>query len=102
MFFFFSTLLFIVSSQSNVLFEQVRLKKNDGWEEEWPKTAALGCSENKPAGTQRLEDVPIWPYFVRGISNHSRTKIARIRFLTYFGYAMSGKYLASGNVEKFP
>ena len=55
-----------------------------------------------PTGTQRPEDVPLWSYFGRAILDHNRTKIGRIRFLTYFGFATSGMHLASGNIEKFP
>ena len=45
-----------------------------------------------PAGTQRPEDVPLWPYFGRDVPDHNRTKIGRIRFLTYFSSAMSEKF----------
>ena len=55
-----------------------------------------------PAGTQRPEDVPLWPYFGQDVPDHNRTKIGHIRFLTYFGSAMSDMHLASGNIEKFP
>ena len=55
-----------------------------------------------PAGTQRLDDVPLWSYFGRDVPVHNRTKIERIRFLTYFGFAMSGMHLGSRNIEKFP
>ena len=54
-----------------------------------------------PAGTQRPEDVPSWSYFGRDVPDHNTTKIARIRFLTYFGSAMCDIHLASGNIEKF-
>ena len=40
-----------------------------------------------PAGTQRHEDVPLWFYFARDVPDYNRTKIERIRFLTYFGFA---------------
>ena len=52
-----------------------------------------------PSGTQRPEDVPLWSYFGRDVLDHNRTKIGCIRFLTYFGSAMSDLHLAS---EKFP
>ena len=55
-----------------------------------------------PAGIQRPEDVPLWSYFRREVPDHNRTKIGCIRPLTYFGSAISGKHLASGNIEKFP
>ena len=42
-----------------------------------------------PAGTQRPEDVPLWSYFGRDVTDHNRTKIGRIRFLTCFGSPMS-------------
>ena len=58
--------------------------------------------EYDPAGTQRPEDVPLWSYFGRGIPDYNRTKMGRIWFFTYFGFAMSGMHLASGNVERFP
>ena len=54
------------------------------------------------AGTQRLEDVPLWSYFDRDVLDHNRTKIGRIRFSTCYGSAMSGMHLALGNIEKFP
>ena len=50
-----------------------------------------------PADTQ---DFPLWSYVGRAVPDHNRTKIGRIRFLTYFGFAMSGMHLASGNIEK--
>ena len=53
------------------------------------------------AGTQRPEDVPLWFYFGREVSDHNKTKIGRVRFLTYFGSRMSDLHLASGNIEKF-
>ena len=52
-----------------------------------------------PAGTRRPEDVPLWFYFGRDVPDHNRTKLGRIRFLTYFGFAMSVLHLASGNIE---
>ena len=55
-----------------------------------------------PAGTQHLEDISLWSYFNRDVPDHNRTKIGRIRFLTYFGSAMSDLHLASENKEKFP
>ena len=55
-----------------------------------------------PAGTQSLEDVPLWSYFGRNVPDHNRTKIGRFRSLTYFGSAIYGMHLASGNIEKFP
>ena len=62
-----------------------------------------GCLHPKsnPAGTKRPEDVFLWSYFGRDLPDHNRTKIGRIRFLTYFGFVMSGMHLASGNIEKF-
>ena len=47
-----------------------------------------------PAGTQRPEDVALWSYFVRDVPDQ------RIRFLTYFGSAVSNMVLASGNIGK--
>ena len=41
-----------------------------------------------PAGTQRPEDISLWSYFGQEVSDHNKTKIGRIRFLTYFGSAM--------------
>ena len=38
----------------------------------------------------------------RDVLDHNSTKMGRIRFLTYFGSAMSDLHLASGNIEKFP
>ena len=55
-----------------------------------------------PSGIQRPESVPLWSYFGRDVPGHIRTKIGRIKFLTYFGSAMSGMHLASENIEKFP
>ena len=55
-----------------------------------------------PSGIQRVEDVPLWSYFGRGVPGHIRTKIGRIKYLTYFGSAMSGMHLASENTEKSP
>ena len=55
-----------------------------------------------PAGTQRPEDVPLWPYFGRDVPDHSRTKTGRIRFLAYFGSALSDMHLASENIKIFP
>ena len=55
-----------------------------------------------PAGKQGHEDVPLWAYFDRDVPDHNRTKIGRIRFLTYFGSAMSDLHLTSQNIEKFP
>ena len=52
------------------------------------------------AGTQHLEDVLLWSNFVGDVSDQNRAKIGRIRFLTYFGSAMSDIHLASGNIEK--
>ena len=54
------------------------------------------------ADTQHSEDVPLWSYFGQDVPDHNRTKIRRIRFLTYFCSAMSGMHMASGNIEKFP
>ena len=53
------------------------------------------------ASTQRPEDVPLWPYFGRVFSDHIRTKIGRIKFLTYFGSVIPGMHLASENIEQF-
>ena len=50
-----------------------------------------------PADAQRPEDVPLWSYFGREVPDHNRNKIARIRFLTCFGSAMSDLHLTSGN-----
>ena len=50
-----------------------------------------------PADTQRPEYVPLWSYFGREVPDHNRNKIGRIRFLTYFGPAMSDLHLTSGN-----
>ena len=55
-----------------------------------------------PAGTQRLEDVPLLSYFGRDVPDHNRTKIGRIRFATSFGSAKSDLQVASGNLEIFP
>ena len=55
-----------------------------------------------PSDMQRPEDFPLWSYFGRDVPGHIRTKIGRIKFLTYFGSAMSGMHLASENIEKFP
>ena len=63
----------------------------------WRKTPI-----DDPAGTQCYEDVPLWSYFGRNVPDHNRTKIGCLRFLTYFGSAMYGMHLASGNIEKFP
>ena len=40
-------------------------------------------------GTQLPEEVLLWPYFFQDIPDHNRTKIGRMRFLIYFGSAMS-------------
>ena len=42
------------------------------------------------------------PLVVLFCLDHNRTKIGRIRVLTYFGSAMSDIHLGSGNIEKFP
>ena len=55
-----------------------------------------------PAGTQRPEDFPLWPCSGRDFPDHNRTKIRRIRFLSYFGSAMSAMHLAIGNIDKYP
>ena len=52
------------------------------------------------AGTQRPKAVPIWSYFGQDALDYNRTKIGRIRFLTYFGLAMSGMHLAFRSIEK--
>ena len=44
---------------------------------------------------------PLKSYFGRVAPDHSRTKIRRIKFLTYFGSVISGMHLASENIEKF-
>ena len=54
------------------------------------------------AGTKRPKNVPLWSYFGGDVPEHNRTKIGRIRFLNYFGSAMSDLHLGSGNIEKFP
>ena len=53
-----------------------------------------------PADTQRPENAPLWSYFVRDVPDLNRTKIVRFKFLDYFGSAMYGMPLASGNIEK--
>ena len=58
--------------------------------------------EGLPAVTKRPEDVPLWSYFSRDVPDYHRTKIGRIKFLTYFGSAISGMHLASGNMKNFP
>ena len=63
----------------------------------WRKTPI-----DNPAGTQRPEDVPLWSYFGCNVPDHNRSKIGRLRFLTYFGSAVYGMHLASENIEKFP
>ena len=68
----------------------------------WVKNITQFTKDSIPAGTRRPEDVPLWSYFGRDVPNHSRTKIGRIKFLTYFGSALSGMHLASGNIENFP
>ena len=45
---------------------------------------------------------PLMMLFGRDVPDHDRTKIGRVRFLTYFGSAMSDLHLVSGNIEKFP
>ena len=55
-----------------------------------------------PASTQRPKDVPLWPCFGRDFPDHNRTKIRRIRFLTFFGSAMSAMHLVIGNIDKCP
>ena len=60
------------------------------------------CIKYSPAGTKHLKDVPLWYYFGRDSADHNRTKIGRIRFLTYFGSTMSGMHLLSENIEKVP
>ena len=54
----------------------------------------------KPVGTQCPEDVPFWSYFGLDIMLHNRTKLGCIKFLTYFGSAMSDITLESRNIEK--
>ena len=56
----------------------------------------------EPATTRRPADIPLWSYFGRDVPNHNRNKLGRIRFFTYFGFAMPVLHLASGNIEKFP
>ena len=51
-------------------------------------------------GTQLPEDVPLLSNFFGDVSDHNRAKIGRIRFVTYFGSAMSDIHLASGSIEK--
>ena len=55
-----------------------------------------------PSSTQLPNYVPLWSYFGRDVADHNRTKIGRLRFLTYFSSAMSDMQLASGNIEKCP
>ena len=50
------------------------------------------------AGTHRHEDVPLWSYFGRDVPHHNRTKIGRVRFLTYFISAMSDVHLTLKNI----
>ena len=45
---------------------------------------------------------PLWSCSGRDIPDHNRTKIGRIRTLTYFRSAMFGMHLTSRNIEKFP
>ena len=61
----------------------------------------MGVTGNDPVGTQWPEDVPLWSYFGWDVPDHNRTKIVCIKFLTYFGSAMSGMHLVSGNKEIF-
>ena len=72
--------------------------------EEINKIALISNDDKRtyPADTQRSEDVPLCFYFGRDVPDHNRTEIRLIRFLTYFGFAISGMHLASGNIEKFP
>ena len=58
------------------------------------------CIRYSPVGTKHLKDVPLWYYFGRDVPDHNRTKIGRIRFLTYFGSAMPGMHLLLGNIDK--
>ena len=54
-----------------------------------------------PASTQPPKDIPLWSYFGRVVSDHVRTKIRRIKFLTYFGSVIAGMHLASEIIENF-
>ena len=55
-----------------------------------------------PADTQRHEDVHLWSYFGWDAPDLNGSKVGGIKFLTYFGSAISGMHLGSGNKEKFP
>ena len=66
------------------------------------EVALLGAAIDNPASTQRLEDFPKWSYLGRDVPDHNKTKIGRIRFLTYFGSVLSDMQLKSGKIEKNP
>ena len=72
------------------------------WKTTFLNFSALKYLQWCPAGTQHSEDVPLWSFFGRDVPNLDRTKIGRIRFLTYFDSAMSDLHLASRNMEQFP
>ena len=55
---------------------------------------------NHPTVIQRPKDVFLSCFFGRDVPNHNRTKIRRIRFLTYFDSTMHVMHLESGNIEK--
>ena len=44
--------------------------------------------ETTPDGTKRPDDIHLWSYFGQDVSDHNRSKIGGIRFLTYFGSAI--------------
>ena len=69
--------------------------------------ASQKCKRSKKSATShpvhnRPKDVLLWSYFGQDVPDHNRTKLGRIRFLTHFGFAMSGMHLESENIEKFP
>ena len=52
------------------------------------------------ADTKRPDDVPLRPNFGGYFPDHNRTKLGRIRFVTYIGSTMSHTHFESGNIEK--
>ena len=56
----------------------------------------------QPSHKQCPADVLLWSYFGRDVPDHNRTKIGRIRFLTYFDRAISDRQLESEKIEKIP
>ena len=56
------------------------------------KLKNIDTTRNQLTTTQHPKEVPLWSYFCWDALEHYRTKIGRIRFLTYFG---------SANTEKF-